>query len=683
MSEDLNVENNKLKINDSDLKILKVDKTSIFNCKVEMKDEIETSVFKEQYIKAANSIIDIIETPKILNEVENIVSFIGEKGSGKTTILRSFINSLKNNEYGYLRNRENIKANMESIGFEVLNIIDLKYKEPENSVLSIVLYYMYKSFMKKTNSGNYALKKELEDIFSRIFEQINETSVNSNSRNIFGMNVSFILKENISELIRIYLGYCKKDYLIISIDNLSELKDCNLVISDLKKYLNCQEVIIINTLDKRLMDEGILAIDCIGTYSNLIYIEPMDIYSVKLNIDKISFNNMPICRGKNIFEQVKSILIEKFNYCICTQGAFKVLVGNSVKRIIDLIAFINSLSYGLKDDEYRVLNYLEESVNKISLGGKQAAIIKNVLKSDISELNKNVFINLSDLILQKKRRGAIPEDIEESYEYIICNRFKIKKERVSIGDIVTCIEILKMYKTKEVDLNFIELLKCSYTVRLILEYNKNSKTLINFIGKDYFGNYFKDVCNIEQFNNLIEVGGKKSAEDLKYFFGFRKELFVSILEPCYDHDNYYSKFIYDEVNIFNEEDIYNQKYYIFKFLNILSYSLLNKHGDKGDYDFLLHIINIDYWINVLEMLGSKLKSNNIKEDNYYFETIRYLREIIEDSTLFRNKYELESYEDIDIKEIEGDFFIDNEDVEFLQKLNDELMKAQYLYSYNV
>ena len=103
MGEDLNVGNNKLKINDSDLKILKVDKTSIFNCKVEMKDEIETSIFKEQYTKAANSIIDIIETPKIVNEVENIVSFIGEKGSGKTTILRSFINSLKNNEYGYLR----------------------------------------------------------------------------------------------------------------------------------------------------------------------------------------------------------------------------------------------------------------------------------------------------------------------------------------------------------------------------------------------------------------------------------------------------------------------------------------------------------------------------------------------------------------------------------------------------
>lgn len=683
MGENINIGNDKLKINGSDLKILKVDKTSVFNCKLEMSDEIETSIFKDQYIKAANSIVDIIKTPKLFNEVDNIVSFTGEKGSGKTTILRSFINSLKNNKYAYLRDIENIKADMESIGFEVLNIVDLKYKELGNSIVSIVVYYMYKSFMKKANSGNYALKRELEDTFNRVFEQLDETSANANGRNIFGMNISFILKESISELIRLYLGCCKKDYLIIPIDNLSELKDIDLVISDLKKYFNCDNVIILNTLDKRIIDEGMLTIDSIGTYSNIIYIEPIDVFSVKLEIDKMSLNNIPICKGENIFEQIKSILIEKFNYCICSKGAFKVLVGNNVKMIIDLIAFVNSLNHALKDFEYRVLSYLEETAHRISLGGKQASIIKGVLKADIDELNKYLFINLSDLILQKKRKGVIPEEIEESYEYIICNRFKVKKERVSIGDIITCIEILRMYKTTEVDLNFIELLKCSYTARLIMEYKKDSRNVINLIGKDYFGDYFKAVCNIDKFNNLIEVGGKKSAEDLKHFFGFRKELFISILEPCYDYNNYYSRFIYDEINIFNEEDIYNQKYYIFKFLNILSYSLLNRYSDKNNYAVFLHIINIDYWINVLETLGMKLKDNKIEEDNYYFETIKYLREIIENSNLFSNKDELEGYEEIDIKGIEGDSFIDNEDVEFLQTLNNELIKAQYLYSYNV
>ena len=683
MGENLNIGNDKVKVNDSYLKILKVDKTSVFNCKVEMSDEIENSIFKNQYIKVANCILDIINTPKLFNEVDNIVSFTGEKGSGKTTILRSFINSLKNNKYGYLRNKEKIEAGMKSIDFEVLNIIDLKYREVGNSIVSIIVYYIYKSFIKKANLANYGLKKEVEDSFNRVFEQLDDTSAKANGKNIFGLNVGFMLKESISELIRLYLGYCKKDYLVIPMDNLSGLNDIDLVISDLKKYFNCEKVIILNTLDKRIMDEEIVTVDSMGAYSNIVYIEPIDIFSSKLEIDEMSLNNIPICKGENIFEQIRSILMEKFNYCICSKSAFKVLVGTNVKMIVDIIAFVNSLSYGLKDYEYKVLNYLEETVHKISLGGKQTSIIKDVLKVDIDELNKYVFINLSDLILKKKRKGIISEEIEESYEFISCNRFKVKKERVSIGDIITSIETFKMYKTTEADLNFIELLKCSYTVRLIMEFKKDSKKVISLIGKDYFGDYFKTICDIEKFNNLIEVGGKKSAEDLKHFFGFRKELFISILQPCYDYNNYYSRFIYDEINIFNEEDIYNQKYFIFKFLNILSYSLLNKCNDKNNYEVFLQIINIDYWINVLETLGMKLKTNKIEESNYYFETIKYLRDIIESNALFGSKGGLENYEEIDIKEIEGDSFIDNDDVEFLQNLNDELIKAQYLYSYNV
>ena len=677
MSESLNVGKDKLKINNSELKILKIDKASIFNSKMEIKDEIETSIFKEQYIKAAKAIIDIINTPKFFNEVNNIITFIGEKGAGKTTILRNFINSLKDKEYRYLNDKQDI----EKEDFEVLNIIDLNYKDENNSILSIILYNIYKSFLKRMNNFNHTLRKELEDIFSKLFKQLDEDDLDCT--NIFEMNNSFIIKENICELIRIYLNCSKKDYLIIPIDNFSGLKDIEKVICDLRKYFNCKNVIILAALDKDIIDDRMLNIDGIGTYSSRIYIEPIDLLSVKLDIDYKNFNNIPISRGNNIFQKIKEILIKKFNYCIYTLDTFKVLIGTNVKNIVDLISFINSIDGQAKDNEYVILKYLERLVTKIPLGGKHVVILKEILKIDISELNKYLFIKLSNLIIQKKRKGNLSEEIDDVYTYIVSNMFKIKKEKVSIGDIITCIEVLKMYKTSEVDIHFIELLKCLYTVRLILEYDKDSEEVIKIIGKDYFGDYFKFIFNIDKFNNLIEVGGKKSAEDLKHFFGYRKELFISILQPSYDYNNYYSTFLYDEVNLFNEEDIYNQKYYNFKFLNILSYSLMNEHKQERWHPILMHIINIDYWINALEALGRNLKSKKIAEDKYFFETVRYLKEILEENNLFIDLKIQESEDEISPKGINGDFIINEDDVKFLQQLNDELIKAQYLYSYNV
>ncbi|MBE6048520.1 MAG: hypothetical protein E7213_09015 [Clostridium sp.] len=674
MDNGFNIENRQLKVDYLNSKVLKIDRSSIFGCKIESGDEIESSIFKEQYINATKSLIDIINTSNIFNEIENIVTFVGERGSGKTTILRSFSKCL-------IDKNDVLLSSNEQFNFEVLKLIDLNYKDENTSILSVILSSMYRSFLNGENIENQNFKKDLEDAFERIFKQINHISTDDAS--IFEFNDKFLIKESISELIKLYLDYLKKDYFVIPIDNISNLKEVKNVIHELKMYFNCEKLIILLTMDKNLIDKSEIDIEDIGVYSNVIYIEPIDILSKKIEINRDELSNIPVYNGNNIFEQIRCILVRKFNYYIYTVDAIKALVGNNVKNIIKSIVFINSLNGIAHKDEYALSRYLELLSQEALLGGKQTIILKNILKTDINELNKYIVVSLSELIVHKKKIGKVTEEIDEFYSYISNNRYQIKSGRISIGDVITCIEVFKLYKTKESDSTFIELLKASYTIKLLLEYNKEPKNIIKTIGNDYCGDYFKFIHGIDKFDNLIEIAGKKSAEDLKAFFGYRKELFNSILQPCCDYNDNSSKFIHDAVNIFKEEDIYNQKYYKFKFLNILSYSLLNRYNYQIEPKFILYIMNVDYWTNVLQTLGKNLKKGNIAEDRYFAQTIEIFKEILEKNKLFNITQELRFSYKLNAKGIEGDFIINDNDVEFLQNLNNELIKAQYLYSYNM
>lgn len=674
MGNEFSVENNRLKVNDPDYKLLEIDRASIFNNKIECGRQMKTSIFREEYKKAAKALEEIVKTSNIFSEFNNMITFIGEKGSGKTTILKSFINSLESKDTS-----ENLVAeyvDLNRIKFEVLKIIDLNYTLDKGSIVSIILFNIYINFLKKIKFESYPWKKELEELFNDIFKRIEEFA-KEDSNSLFSMNSSFIIQEQINEVIRKYLNYCNKDYLVISIDNINSLNNAQNIIKDLKRYFRCEKLILLTTLDKKIIDEGKVDIDEVGFYNNIIHIESINFMNVRLAIDSECLSNIPSFKGDNIFEQLKYILHRKFNYYINSFDNFKVVISSNVKKFINFLIFINSFNEICEQNEYVILRYIETEIKDMPLGGREMIILRNVLKLNINELNKYLLISLGELIIGKKKNGEISNVIEEFYTNIIKNKFKIRDEKVCIGDVITCIGILKSYKVKERDEYFIELLKSLYTFRLLVEYNKNEESLMKVIGKDYVGDYFKMISNNDQFNSLIEINGRKCAEDLKSFFGYRKELFISVFEPAHDYNNYCSKFTYNDSNIFNEEDIYKQKYYRLRFLNILSYSVKNKPS------FLLYVINIDYWMSVLEKLRNQLVCNNISEKEFLVKTIEYIRDIINEDKLINKERDLEINGEIEPKGIEEDSMIDEKDIKFLQNFDNELMKAQYLYTYNV
>lgn len=674
MGNEFSVENNRLKVNDPDYKLLEIDRASIFNNKIECGRQMKTSIFKEEYKKAAKALEEIVKTSNIFSEFNNMITFIGEKGSGKTTILKSFINSLESKDTS-----ENLVAEyvgLNRIKFEVLKIIDLNYTLDKGSIVSTILFNIYINFLKKIKFESYPWKKELEELFNDIFKRIEEFA-KEDSNSLFSMNSSFIIQEQINEVIRKYLNYCNKDYLVISIDNINSLNNAQNIIKDLKKYFRCEKLILLTTLDKKVIDEGKVDIDEVGFCNNIIHIESINFMNVRLAIDSECLSNIPSFKGDNIFEQLKCILHRKLNYYINSFDNFKMVISSNIKKFINFLIFINSLNDICEQNEYVILRYIETEIKDMPLGGREMIILRNVLKLNINELNKYLLISLGELIIGKKKNGEISNVIEEFYTNIIKNKFKIRDEKVCIGDVITCIGILKSYKVKERDECFIELLKSLYTFRLLVEYNKNEESLMKVIGKDYVGDYFKMISNNDQFNSLIEINGRKCAEDLKSFFGYRKELFISVFEPAHDYNNYCSKFTYNDSNIFNEEDIYKQKYYRLRFLNILSYSVKNKPS------FLLYVINIDYWMSVLEKLRNQLVYNNISEKEFLVRAIEYIRDIINEDKLINKERDLEINGEIEPKGIEEDSMIDEKDIEFLQNFDNELMKAQYLYTYNV
>lgn len=82
-----------------EIREIKFEKGKMFGPKVT--DSIDTNdFFIDCYKKAAKQILEILELntqDKVpLYKIKNIISFLGERGQGKTSIMRSFVLALKN-----------------------------------------------------------------------------------------------------------------------------------------------------------------------------------------------------------------------------------------------------------------------------------------------------------------------------------------------------------------------------------------------------------------------------------------------------------------------------------------------------------------------------------------------------------------------------------------------------------
>ena len=258
----------------------------------EIKD-FQQSIFSDVYRMAAKGVQRIVKDngkykdeswPRKRDrneqiEIANAISFIGERGVGKTSSLLSFAKGLEQHGSAKYGSIYGWNKDMEDIQFFSISCIDAAILEDAESVFVLVLANMLKRIDKKNefsrNEENYEKQniiKSLEELYSQ-FKSLKENDVKEQEwmysayERLKNLSSSQRIREHFASLVKQYLKYLsnqerenrKEAYLVISIDDI-DMSYYNLSSYDSKKRINSKSYEIMNSIQKYLSVPGVIVL---------------------------------------------------------------------------------------------------------------------------------------------------------------------------------------------------------------------------------------------------------------------------------------------------------------------------------------------------------------------------------------------------------------------------------------
>lgn len=278
------------------LNIISLDKILQRGVHIEKASEFRESIFEEVFRNSIYAVEKIVtenrekEDQKYLKkhseeiEIPNVISFIGRRGTGKTSALLSFQNALA--EYGSqnIYGRENgiifnNKVGMENVRFFTLDFIDASILDESEDVFILVLARMYNNLQdinqvkQCKNSVYYDLMKRLGEIYSDFLnlkeEKQYRNDIYSPIEHLEHIASSQNIRRQFAKLVESYLSYigncentpCHESYLVIVIDDMDmanynvekrygkDKKRCNSksyeISNSIHKYLSIPKIIVL------------------------------------------------------------------------------------------------------------------------------------------------------------------------------------------------------------------------------------------------------------------------------------------------------------------------------------------------------------------------------------------------------------------------------------------------------
>jgi len=253
-------------------RVLEIDLNEEYKVKVEKPYELTESYFEKIYKKAGKAVSDILvksEEAKKLDrnspfskheqEYNNIISFCGERGTGKSSAMISFASSLLNfSETGEFYKDFSILRNYK---YYPISTIDPSMFEEKENIFEVVLAQLFSSFEKELNKtekkNDLEAKREVLDLFQKVFENLKTVQKNGEKydgealETLSKLSCGANLRQNFSKLVLKFLEFVKpekedKACLIIPIDdfdlNVNAVAD---MAEQIRKYLMIPRVVIL------------------------------------------------------------------------------------------------------------------------------------------------------------------------------------------------------------------------------------------------------------------------------------------------------------------------------------------------------------------------------------------------------------------------------------------------------
>lgn len=620
-----------------------------YKIKIEKGNDFHQSIFKDVYINAAKSVVEIIKQSEIKSEYDdfnNIIAFTGERGKGKSSSMISFRNALidnKNSEHVDFFNAIKLENEYLYKVFEILknktfseiDIIDPSRFRNNESLFEIILAKMFSKFQKEIKNNDLNLSHETRRSVIKLFQNVFENLhvINSDRKDLYKLETiealsklatSSNLRECFKELVRHYLSeFENKDFLIIAIDDFDlNISGAYEMLEDIRQFLIQNKIIILIACKiEQLNDalelhfENLKLKEDIKNKANryLDKLIPFSRRTILPQIDLIKDLNL-IIKNENtiIFDNRKSDVIECLTHMIYKNKAILItkspIKSNSIfpKTIRETQSLFNLLQ--TKNEHEFLRKYIVDEIYK-----------KNIYNEIFFELD-NCSDVIFNLLLIRKIADILSTRPIRDNEIFRLSRSKIP-ENISIGDVIYCINELENLTPIDniKNLNFIDYLKLYYSIRLHC-ISPNLKEL-DFLKYGFYNGKLKIIS---------EDSGNKSREIIKFDSNINVEnlsieerfMISSFMFQLGDGENYrndldeesfvigYKKGILSPYSIFHNIKNINILSEIFKYDQTNTFIKENLNWFDTS-EFIIQLFNPYFTINLFSELN-KFRKREIK-----------------------------------------------------------------------
>ena len=220
------------------------------------KDTIKSSIFSEPYhyiLSALDHYIDALSDNRD-NDLKgndmwrnNIFTFIGERGSGKTSCMRSIVHLLEDPRNSQLDNVV-LKSN-----FYALDMIDPSFIDNESNIIGVILATLYKKFLDHSQDINEGLKIKLAESFARVqhdfSRMMTERAIpDDDLEALSSLSAAIDLRTSMQDLIDKFMKYMGKEkaILLIPVDDIDLYsKAATIMVEQIRKYLVLPNVLVV------------------------------------------------------------------------------------------------------------------------------------------------------------------------------------------------------------------------------------------------------------------------------------------------------------------------------------------------------------------------------------------------------------------------------------------------------
>ena len=220
------------------------------------KDIIQSSIFSEPYHYILNALDHYFDAlPDNRDDylkgndiwINNVFAFIGERGSGKTSCMRSIVHLLEDPRSSQLDNTV-LKSN-----FYALDMIDPSFIDSESNIIGVILATLYKKFLDYSHNVNESLKFKLAESFARVQHDFcrmmtNSTIPDDDLEALSSLSAAIDLRTSMYELIDRFMKYMGKEnaILLISVDDIDlHSRDAIKMAEQIRKYLVLPNVLVV------------------------------------------------------------------------------------------------------------------------------------------------------------------------------------------------------------------------------------------------------------------------------------------------------------------------------------------------------------------------------------------------------------------------------------------------------